>query len=130
MGDRQVKWISLVWRTERKKWRVEQSLRDLWNIKCMNICIMGNPEREKRKEQLRKQRPKSFQTWCKIHIHKTEQTTNNPPPKPINYTYHKLLMVKDRVLEATRTKQLIVCNRFSVRLTGHFALETTEARRQ
>jgi len=39
-------------------------------------------------------------------------------------------MVKDRVLEATRPKQLIVYNGFSIRLTGHFALETTEARRQ
>lgn len=42
----------LPWNKEGMK-RNEESLRDLWNIKCNNICIIGVPV-EKREKSLRK----------------------------------------------------------------------------
>ena len=45
-----------------KMQRVEQNLGDLWSITCTNICIMGDPEKEKRqgqKQQLKSNGQKS-----------------------------------------------------------------------
>ena len=39
---------------EKRMKRIEDSLRDIWDIKCTNIRIKGLPEEEEKKKGLRK----------------------------------------------------------------------------
>ena len=51
LEDRMVEITATEQNTEKRMRRNEDSLRDLWdNIKCTNICIIGVPEGEERKD--------------------------------------------------------------------------------
>ena len=51
LEDRMVEFTAMEQNKEKRMKRNEDSLRDLWdNIKCTNICIIGVPEGEERKD--------------------------------------------------------------------------------
>ena len=49
LKDRMVEITGMEQNKERRMIRNENSLRDLWDIKCTNLCIIGVPEGQRKK---------------------------------------------------------------------------------
>ena len=122
--------------------RNEDSIRDLWDsIKHTNILITGIPERQEREkgpekifeEVIAENLPNmGKEIVSQVQEAQRDPGRINPRRNTPRYIVVKLTKIKDRdkILKATREKQLITYKRIPFRLSADFSTETLPARRE
>ena len=120
--------------------RKKDSIRDLWDIKCTNIRIIGVPEGEETKGP-----EKIFEEIvAKNFLNMGEETVNqvqeaqrvpgriNPKRNTLRLTVIKPKKIKnkDKTLKAAREKQKITYKGTPIRVLADFSIETLQARRE
>ena len=121
---------------EKRKQRIEDSLRDLWdNIKRTNIRIIGVPKEEEKKKGSEKIFEEiiveNFPNMGKEMVYQVQEVQRVPyrinPRKNIpRHTLIKLSKIKykEKILKAAREKQQITYKRIPIRLTANLSAET------
>ena len=141
LEDRMVEITAIEQNIEESMKRNAGSLRDLWDVKGMNIHIIGvteGEERDKRPEKIFEEIiDKNFQNMGKEIVRQVQEAQRVPgrinsrrnTPRP---TVIKLTEIKDRdkILKATRKKQQITYKGTPIRLSADFSTETLQARRE
>ena len=140
LEDRVVEITATEQNKEKRKKRNEDSLRDIWNnIKCNNIYIIGVPEGEEKEKGPEKIFEDiiadNFPNMRKETLTQVQEVQRvpyrmNPRRNPARHILLKLTKIKDKekILKATREKQLITYNGILIRLSAAFSAETLQAR--
>ena len=128
--------------TEKRRKRIEDSLRDLWdNIKCTNIRIIGVPEEEEKKQGTEKIFEEivveNFPNMGKEIVSQVQEVQRVPyrinprrnMPRNILIKLSKI-KYKEKILKAAREKQQITYKGIPIRLTADLSAETLQARRE
>ena len=127
---------------EKRKKRIENSLRDLWdNIKCTNIRIIGVPEEVKKKKGSEKIFEEiiveNFPNMGKEIVNQVQEVQRvpyriNPRRNMPRHILIKLSKIKykEKLLKAAREKQQITYKGIPIRLTADLSAETLQARRE
>ena len=127
---------------EKRRKRVEDSLRDLWdNIKCTSIRIIRVPEEEEKKKGYEKIFEEiideNFPNMGKEIVNQVQEAQRvsyriNPKRNTPRHILIKLSKIKcnEKLLKATRKKQQITYNGIAIRLTADLSAETLQARRE
>ena len=137
----------MTWRTEwwkslpQKEWKkIEDNLRDVWDIKHTNIHIIGIPEEEREKgpEKIFEEIiAENFPNVGKEIVNQVQETQRipgriNPRRNTLRHIVIKLMKTKDKdeILKATREKWQITYKGTLIRLPADFSTETHQARRE
>ena len=116
-------------------------LRDLWDIKHTNICIIRVPEGEEREkgpekifeEIIAENFPNvGKETVTQVQVVQRVPYRINPRENVLRHIVIKLTKIKDKekILKATRAKQQITYKGTPIRLSADFSAETLQARRE
>ena len=119
----------------------KDSLRDLWDIKHTNICIIRVPEGEEREkgpekifeEIIAENFPNvGKETVTQVQVVQRVPYRINPRENVLRHIVIKLTKIKDKekILKATRAKQQITYKGTPIRLSADFSAETLQARRE
>ena len=141
LEDRMVEITATEQNIEERMKRNEDSLTDLWDIKCTNIFIIGDPRRRREKKDLRKIFEEiitgNFPNMEKKIINEVQEGQivpgrTNPRKNTAKHKVIKLTKVKGRnkISKATREKQQITYKGTSFRLSADFSTETLQAKRE
>ena len=115
---------------EKRKKRIDDSLRDLWdNTEHINIRIIGVTEEEKKKGT-----EKIFEEIIVENIQEGQRVQFRINPRR-NMPRHILIKLskikhKEQILKAAREKQQITYKGIPIRLTADLSAETPQARRE
>ena len=121
---------------EKRIQKKEDSISSLWdNFKYSNICIIGVPEEEKKREignLSEKTVRENFLNLVK-EVQEAQRVPNKmdakrPTPRHIIIKMPKV-KDKERILKAAREKQLVTYSGVPIRLLADFSKETLQARR-
>ena len=124
---------------EKRMKRIEDSLRDLWDITCTNIQIIGVPEEEEKKKGNEKifeeNIVENFPNMGKEIVNQLQEAQRvpyriNPRRNTPSHILIKLSKIKykEKILKAAREKQQITYKEIPIRLTADLSAETLQAR--
>ena len=126
----------------KRRKRIEDSLRDLWdNSKCANIRIIGVPGEEEKKKGTEKIFEEiiveNFPNMGKEIINQVQEAQRvpyrvNPRRNTPRHILIKLSKIKykEKILKAPREKQQTTQKGISIRLTADLSAETLQGRRE
>ena len=126
---------------EKRMKKIEESLRDLWDIKDTNIRIIRDQEEEEKKKGCEKTFEEiiveKFPNMGKEIVNQVQEVQRVPyrinqrrnTPRHILIKLSKV-KYKEKILKAAREKQQITHKGISIRLTADFSAETLQARRE
>ena len=126
---------------EKRVKRIEDSLRDLWDIKRTNIRIIGVPEEEEKKKGIEKIfeeiTDENVPNMGKEIVNQVQEAQRvpyriNPRGNTPRHILIKLSKIKhkEQILKAAREKQQITHKEIPIRLTADLSAETLQARRE
>ena len=121
--------------------RNEDSLKYLWDIKCINIHITEVAEEEERNKGPEKifqeMIAENYPNIGKEAVTQFQEVQRvpcriNPRRNTPRHIIIKLIKIKDKkkILKATREKQQITFKRISIRLSADLSAETLKSRRE
>ena len=140
LEDRMVEFTVAKQNKEKRMKRSEDSLRDLWDIKCTNIHIIRVPEGEEREkgpekifEEIIVENFPNMGKEIATQVQEVQRVPGriNPRRNTLRHIVIKLtkMKAKNKLLKATREKQLIMYKGTPLRSTVDFSVETLQGRR-
>ena len=121
--------------------RIQDSLRDLWDIKRTNILIIGDPEEEEEKKGLEERFEEiiieNLPNMGKEIVTQVQEAQRVPYRiNPVRNTARHILIklskikYKEKILKAARENQQLTYKGIPIRLTADLSAETLQARRE
>ena len=142
LEDRMVEITAKEQNKEKRKKRIEDNLRDLWdNTKRTNIRIIGVSEEEERKKGSEKIFEEiTVENYCNMgkeivtQVQEAQRVPQriNPRRNTPRHILIKLTKIKfkEKVLKAAREKQKITYKGMPITLSANFSAKTLQARRE
>ena len=140
MEHKQAKNHQLEPQEEKKIQKNEDSVSSLWdNLKLSNICLIVVPEGEEKEqetgnlyEKIVKENSLNLTKKIDVHVQEAQRIPimmdpKKPTPRHIIIKMPKV-KEKERILKASREKQLVTHRRVPIKLSADFSKETLQTR--